>query len=158
MKKILVAYFSATGVTRKVAKEIALLAKADLVEIEPKKKYSEADLDWRDISSRSTSEMKDATSRPEFVKKLDDIDSYDLVIIGFPIWWYLAPRIINSFLEAYDFKSKDIALFATSGGSNFGKTIGNLRCSVDGSANFISARIVNHASKEELQEWISSLN
>lgn len=158
MKKILVAYFSVTGTTRKVAKEIALLAKADLVEIEPAKKYSQADLDWRDISSRSTLEMKDITSRPEFIKKLDNIDNYDLVIIGFPIWWYVAPRIINSFLETYDFKSKDIALFATSGGSNFGKTIDNLRCSVDGSTNFISTKLVNHASKEELQEWISSLD
>lgn len=127
MSKKLVAYFSASGVTAGVAKILAKEANADIYEIKPAVPYTKADLDWMDKSSRSSIEMIDHTSRPEIADKNADISSYDTIYLGFPIWWYIAPTIINTFLESYDFSGKKIILFATSGSSGFGKTADNLK-------------------------------
>mgnify|MGYP001078910583 CR=1 FL=1 len=122
MKKKLVAYFSASGETAKLAKTIAGVVDGDLFEIAPEVPYTAADLDWMDKGSRSTAEMNDDNSRPAIVSKLADMAQYDTVFVGFPIWWYQAPRIIETFLESYDFAGKTVIPFATSGGSGMGKT------------------------------------
>ena len=157
MSKLLVAYFSASGVTKKVAQKMANAAQADLVEIAPKERYTKADLNWMDKKSRSSVEMNDPASRPEIEKKLDDISAYDTVAIGFPIWWYTAPTIIKTFLEAYDFTGKKIALFATSGSSGFGNTVNDLKPCVSESTEFISEKIMNRISDEEISEWVHSI-
>lgn len=154
MKKTLVAYFSASGVTASVAEKVAKAADADLLEIKPGVPYTKEDLNWMDKQSRSTIEMNDPASRPEIVKTMADIDAYDTVIIGFPIWWYVAPTIINTFLESYDFSGKKIALFATSGGSGFGKTVEKLKPSVDASAQFVSEKLLNRASQSDIENWL----
>ena len=154
MKKTLVAYFSASGVTASVAEKVAKAADADLLEIKPSVPYTKEDLNWMDKQSRSTIEMNDPASRPEIVKTMDDISAYDTVIIGFPIWWYVAPTIINTFLESYDFSGKKIALFATSGGSGFGKTVEKLKPSVDASAQFVSEKLLNRASQSDIENWL----
>ena len=121
MSKKIVAYFSASGTTAKVAKNLANAAGAELYEIKPAVPYSRADLNWQDKHSRSSVEMRDKSSRPELADTDANIAEYETVFIGFPIWWYIAPTIINTFLEAYDFSGRKIVLFATSGGSGFGK-------------------------------------
>lgn len=157
MSKLLVVYFSASGVTKKVAQKIANAAQADLVEIAPKERYTKADLNWMDKKSRSSVEMNDPASRPEIEKNLDDISAYATVAIGFPIWWYTAPTIIKTFLEAYDFTGKKIALFATSGSSGFGNTVNDLKPCVSESTEFISEKIMNRISDEEISEWVHSI-
>ena len=122
MSKRLVAYFSASGVTAKVAENLADAIGADIFEIQPEVPYTKADLNWMDKKSRSTIEMSDPTSRPAIAAKRDNMDEYDTIFVGFPIWWYIAPTIINTFLESYDLKGKTIIPFATSGGSDMGKT------------------------------------
>lgn len=129
MSKKLVAYFSASGITAGVAKKLAKEANADIYEIKPSVPYTKADLNWQDKNSRSSIEMSDHNSRPEIADKNADISKYDTIYLGFPIWWYIAPTIINTFLESYDFSGKKIILFATSGGSGFGKTVQNLQLS-----------------------------
>ena len=129
MSKKLVAYFSASGVTAGVAEKLAKEANADIYEIKPAVPYTKADLNWQDKNSRSSIEMSDHNSRPEIADKNADISKYDTIYLGFPIWWYIAPTIINTFLESYDFSGKKIILFATSGGSGFGKTLINLKSS-----------------------------
>ena len=129
MSKKLVAYFSASGVTAGVAKKLAKEANADIYEIKPAVPYTKADLNWQDKNSRSSIEMSDHNSRPEIADKNADISKYDTIYLGFPIWWYIAPTIINTFLESYDFSGKKIILFATSGSSGFGKTVQNLQLS-----------------------------
>lgn len=133
MSNILVAYFSATGITAKVARKLAEIAEADLFEIKPVIPYTEADLDWRNKDSRSSVEMADNTSRPEIASKVDNIQQYDVVYVAFPIWWYIAPHIVNTFLESYDLAGKAVILFATSGGSGFGNTVKALKgsCNAD---------------------------
>ena len=155
--KTLVAYFSASGVTASVAKDVASAANADLYEIKPTVRYTSADLNWMDKKSRSSVEMSDPSSRPEIVKDLPDLSQYDTVIIGFPIWWYVAPTIINTFLESGDFSGKKIALFATSGGSGFGKTVQNLKPSVDASAQFVSEKLLNGATPADIKAWVDTL-
>lgn len=123
MSKILVAYFSATGTTADAAKRLADAVKGDLFEIRPAVPYTAADLDWTDKHSRSTLEMKDPASRPEVSSHVGNMDQYDTVFVGFPIWWYVAPTIINTFLDEYDFSGKTVIPFATSGGSGMGKTL-----------------------------------
>ena len=135
MSKILVAYFSASGVTKKVAEKLAALVNADIHEIKPKVPYTKADLNWMDKKSRSSVEMNDKTFRPEIVKEDLNLSSYDTILLGFPIWWYVAPTIINTFLENYDFSGKKIVLFATSGGSGFGNTIKELKADKDFTAS-----------------------
>ena len=125
----LIAYFSAEGNTKRVAMELNKVLNADVYEIEPKVKYTKEDLNWMDKNSRSSVEMKNKSSRPEIVKKDLDMSKYDKIYLGFPIWWYTAPTIINTFLESYDFDNKTVILFATSGGSKWGKTVEDLKVS-----------------------------
>ncbi len=157
MSKTLVAYFSASGVTAKVAQKVAKAAKADMFEIKPKTPYTSADLDWTNKKSRSTVEMNDPSSRPAIAETINNMNQYDTVIIGFPIWWYTAPTIIKTFLEAYNFSAKKIALFATSGGSGFGDTVKDLQPCVDPSAKFVSEKLLNGASEGVINNWIASL-
>ena len=158
MSKKLVAYFSASGVTAAVAENLAEAAGADLYEIKPEVPYTKEDLDWMDKQSRSSVEMKDKSSRPAIADKDAQVENYDTVFIGFPIWWYVAPTIINTFLESYDFSGKTIVLFATSGSSGFGNTVEGLKGSVADSAVIKEGRILNGGpSKEELAAWVESL-
>lgn len=159
MTKSLVAFFSASGITKSVAKDLADILKSDIYEIEPKIAYSNADLNWMDKNSRSSLEMNDKSSRPEIKDKDANISEYDVIYLGFPIWWYVAPTIVNTFLESYDFSNKTIVLFATSGGSNFGGTVEYLKGSVDKSTTIIQGDLLNHSpSKEDLKKWLDSLN
>ena len=158
MNKILVAYFSASGTTAKVAETLAKAANADIYEIKPAVPYSRADLDWMNKKSRSSIEMSDKSSRPELADKNAHIENYDTVLLGFPIWWYVAPTIVNTFLESYDFSGKKIVLFATSGGSGFGKTVEGLKGSVSADAQIIEGKILNgKPSESELKAWVESL-
>ena len=156
MKKRLVAYFSASGVTKKTAEMVAEAAGADLQEITPQVPQMNADLNWMDKNSRSSIEMKDKTSRPEIKPTDAKVADYDEILIGFPIWWYVAPTIINTFLEAYDFSGKKITLFATSGGSGFGKTVQELQPSAPG-AEIREGKLLNGGSKQEIETWVKSL-
>jgi flavodoxin len=158
MSKKLVAYFSASGVTGNVAKTLAEAADAAIYEIKPETPYTKADLDWQDKKSRSTIEMNDKSYRPGIADKDANIAAYDVVFIGFPIWWYVAPTIINTFLESYDFAGKTIILFATSGSSGFGKTVENLKASVAPSTIIKEGKILNgKQTKESLTTWVDSL-
>ena len=152
-RKVLVAYFSASGVTRKAAEKLAAAAGGDLFEIEPEIPYTSTDLNWMDKKSRSSIEMGDKSSRPAIVKKSLDLSEYDSIFVGFPIWWYVAPAIINTFLESCDFSGKKIILFATSGGSGFGNTVRELQASAPG-AQIVEGKILNRASEKDLQELI----
>lgn len=156
MKK-LVAYFSASGVTSKTAEQLAELAGADVFEIKPKIPYTKTDLDWRNDKSRSSVEMKDPSSRPEIAEKKDNMGDYDVIFVGFPIWWYVAPTIINTFLESYDFTGKKIIPFATSGGSGMGKTNEKLAPSCKG-AELLDGEMLNHFDKAKTEKWLKKLN
>lgn len=157
MNKLLVAYFSASGVTAAAAKALADAAGADLYEIRPQVPYTDADLNWMDKKSRSTVEMKDPSSRPAVVTGDLDVSGYDTILLGFPIWWYIAPTVINSFLEAHDFSGKKIVLFATSGGSGFGKAVQGLQPSAPG-ASIREGRLLNgRQDAEALRKWVASL-
>ena len=126
----LVAYFSPTGTTKRMAEQLAKIKGADLYEIEPEIKYTSKDLNWMDKKARSTIEMNDKNSRPAIKDNDPHLEKYDKIYIGFPIWWYIAPTIINTFLEAYDFANKEVVLFATSGGSGFGEALRYIKKSV----------------------------
>ncbi|MBD5138234.1 MAG: flavodoxin [Ruminococcus sp.] len=158
MSKKLVAYFSASGVTADAAKKIAQSANADLYEICPEVSYTAADLDWQDKNSRSSVEMNDRTFRPALADKNAKAEEYDMIFLGFPIWWYTAPTIVNTFLESYDISGKTIILFATSGSSGFDKAAADLKASVDDST-VIKEGIVIHGkqSAEEWKKWVDSL-
>lgn len=159
MSKKLVAYFSASGVTANAAKALANAAGADLYEIRPEIPYTNADLNWMDKNSRSSVEMKDKTYRPAIADRDAKIENYDIIFIGFPIWWYVAPTIINTFLETYDFANKTIVLFATSGGSGFGKTVQELKPSVSPTTDIIEGKLLNgRISEDALTSWIESIN
>ena len=127
MSKVLVTYFSASGVTAKTANKLAKEVDGDLFEIEPKEKYTSADLNWMDKKSRSSVEMNDPASRPEIAKQVENMDMYDTVLVGFPIWWYVEPKIIDTFLDSYDFAGKTVIPFATSGGSGIEHVEKNLQ-------------------------------
>ena len=156
MKKRLVAYFSASGTTKKAAEMIANSAKADLVEIVHKIPYINADLDWMDKKSRSSIEMSDKKFRPEILDTDIDIDAYEEVILGFPIWWYVAPTIVNTFLEKYNFSGKKIILFATSGGSGFGNTVRELQPSAPGSV-ITEGKVFHNVNRQQIAEWAGAL-
>lgn len=156
MSKRLVAYFSASGVTKSAAERLAKMAKADLFEIKPAVPYTRADLDWTNKKSRSSVEMSNPDSRPEIAQTLSNMSEYDTVFIGFPIWWYVAPTIINTFLESYDFSGKTIILFATSGGSGMGKTAEVLK-SLCPTADIKSEKMLNRVSDKELEKWLDSI-
>ncbi|MCQ2440557.1 MAG: flavodoxin [Clostridia bacterium] len=154
MSKKLVAFFSASGVTASVAKKLADVLSADIFEIKPKTPYTEKDLDWRNPLSRSSVEMQNRDIRPEIEDKDAKISSYDTVFLGFPIWWYVAPTLINTFLEKYDFSGKKIVLFATSGGSGFGKTADGLKGSVAKDTVIIEGKLFSRdVTAEELKKW-----
>lgn len=127
MSKVLVTYFSASGVTAKTANKLAKEVDGDVFEIEPKEKYTSADLNWMDKKSRSSVEMNDPASRPEIAKQVENMDMYDTVLVGFPIWWYVEPKIIDTFLDSYDFSGKTVIPFATSGGSGIENVEKNLQ-------------------------------
>ena len=156
MGKKLVAYFSASGTTKKVAEMVADAAQADLYEITPKEAYTSADLNWMDKKSRSSVEMSDKKIRPEIAGEDAKIENYDEIFIGFPIWWYVAPTIINTFLEKYDFSGKKVILFATSGGSGFGNTVKELQPSAP-DATFIEGKLLNNTNKQEIENWVKTL-
>ena len=159
MSKTLVAYFSASGVTKKLAENLAEAADADLFEIKPETPYTKADLDWTNKTSRSTIEMNDPASRPAIAEKLGNMDAYDTVFVGFPIWWYVAPKIINTFLESYDLSGKTIIPFATSGSSGMGKTVEKLRPSCSDATTLKDGKLLkSSADKKTLTTWIESLN
>lgn len=156
--KSLVTYFSASGVTKKVAEKLAEAAGADLFEIKPEVAYTEADLNWMDKKSRSSIEMNDKSFRPAIAEKYNNMADYDVVYIGFPIWWYVAPTIINTFLESYDFSGKTIVLFATSGGSGFGNTVAELKGSVSDTTVIKEGKVFNSGiSKDQLSSWVNDL-
>lgn len=156
MSKRLVAYFSASGTTRKIAEMIAQAAEADLYEIMPKQPYTKDDLNWMDKKSRSSVEMGDKKFRPEISDTDVKVDKYDEIILGFPIWWYVAPTIMNTFLESYDFTGKKIVLFATSGGSGFGNTVSELKPSAS-DAVIVEGKVFNKATKQEIAKWVKSI-
>ena len=157
MSRKLVAFFSASGVTAALAQRLSRAAGADLFEIKPTVPYTSADLDWTNASSRSSVEMKNPASRPEIAEKLPSMADYDVVFLGFPIWWYVAPTIINTFLESYDFSGKTIVLFATSGGSPMGRTLEILRPLCNASVKWLPAKMLNGATDSDLNAWLKSL-
>ncbi len=156
MTNVLVAYFSASNVTKKAAEKLAAEAKADLYEIKPAVPYTKADLNWMDKKSRSSVEMSDKSFRPEIVKDNLSLDQYDTVLVGFPIWWYVAPTIINTFLESYNFAGKKIVLFATSGGSGFGNAARELKASAPGT-EIIEGKLLNRATDKDIEALIKML-
>ena len=154
---VLVAYFSATGTTAKAAKALANAVGGDLYEIKPAVPYTNADLNWMDKGSRSSVEMKDAHSRPALADTDAPVAGHDVIFLGFPVWWYVAPTILNTFLEAYDFTGKTIVLFATSGGSGLGKSAAGLRPSAPG-AKIVNGKLLNgRLSEAELKAWVEGL-
>ena len=157
MSRKLVAYFSASGVTAKVAENLSEAIGADLYAIEPEVPYTKADLDWMDKKSRSTIEMNNPASRPAIAGKRDNMNDYDTVFVGFPIWWYVAPTIINTFLESYDLTGKTIIPFATSGGSDMGKTNEKLLPSCKG-AKLLDGKVFKASvSGADLAKWAEGL-
>ena len=156
-RKILVAYFSASGVTAKVAERLAEAAGADLYEIKPKEPYTRADLDWTNKKSRSSVEMNEPDFRPAVEGEMPELEKYDAVFVGFPIWWYVAPTIINTFLESGNFEGKTVIPFATSGGSGMGKTNERLKPSCPG-ATLLNGKVLNGQSSDDLKSWMDGLN
>lgn len=157
MAKKLIAYFSASGVTAAVAKTLADALGADLFEIAPAVPYTKADLNWNDRSSRSSVEMADPSSRPAVAARCEKLDDYDTVFVGFPIWWYVAPTIVNTFLEQYDWSGKTIVPFATSGGSGMGKTNAALAPSCKGAQLLEGKVLPRRVSREALLAWVGEL-
>ena len=157
MKKALVAYFSASGETARLAWTLADVTGGDLFEIEPAQKYTSADLNWNDKHSRSTVEMQDEASRPAIASHVADMAQYDTVFVGFPIWWYQAPRIIETFLEGHDFSGKTVIPFATSGGSGMGKTDSILKAVCPAASWLPGKRLSSGASADEVQKWVNTL-
>lgn len=156
MSRTLTAYFSASGTTKRAAERLARSIGSDLYEIRPAVAYTQADLNWMDKKSRSSLEMKDPACRPALADRDAAVEQYDRIFLGFPIWWYTAPSIIHTFLESYDFSGKTIILFATSGGSGFGKTAGDLASSCP-KAVIKEGRILNSLHAEDaLRQWAES--
>ena len=156
--KVLVACFSASGQTSQLARTLAKATGGNVHEIEPAQPYTPADLDWNDKRSRSTLEMNDPTSRPAIANRVSGMDAYDVVFVGFPIWWYVAPTIVSTFLEAYDFSGKTIIPFATSGGSGMGGTESILKACCSPDAKWKPGRVLSsHAGEAEVSRWVESL-
>ena len=155
MNKTLISYFSASGVTREVAQELSNILNADLFEIEPLKPYTKEDLDWTDKNSRSTYEMENKSSRPKVKNKVENIDNYDTIILGFPVWWYTAPTIVNTFIEENNLKDKIVYIFVTSGSSDSEKSFNDLKETYP-EINFISSkRFTTSINKDEVKNWIN---
>ena len=158
MSKILVCYFSASGVTKGVAVKIANVVNGDLFEIEPVDKYTQADLDWTNKQSRSSIEMNDRSFRPPVLKKVDNINEYDTVVIGFPVWWYTAPTIVNTFIEENNLEGKNISVFVTSGSSGYEGSFNDLKNTYT-NLKFINGRRFNgRESSEEYKNWMIGFN
>lgn len=156
--KTLVAYFSASGETARLARTLANATGGDLHEIVPAEPYTAADLDWNDKRSRSTVEMSDPSSRPAIANRVEGMDAYDVVFVGFPIWWYVAPTIVSTFLEAYDFAGKTVVPFATSGGSGMGRTDEVLRACCSRATRWLPGkRFASRADEADLRAWVESL-
>ena len=153
MNKVLVAYFSASGVTKGVAQQLAEVTGGTLHEIKPEQPYTDADLDWRDKQSRSTLEMQDKSSRPAITGKLANMQDYDVIYVGFPIWWYTCPTIINTFMEANDFKGKTVIPFATSGGSSIKKACEDLKAAYP-DVNWKEGKLLNRVTKKDIEDWV----
>ena len=153
--KVLVAYFSASGVTKGVAQQLAEVTGGTLHEIKPEQPYTDADLDWRNKQSRSSVEMQDKKSRPAITGKLADLKDYDTVYVGFPIWWYTCPTIINTFMEAYDFQGKTVIPFGISGGSGIKKAYEDLKSTYP-DVNWKEGKLLNRASKDDMKKWVES--
>ena len=157
MANTLVAYFSASGTTERVAKELAAAAGADLFEIVPVERYTSADLNWNDKRSRSSVEMNDESSRPAIAGEVQNMAGYDTVFVGFPVWWYVEPRIIDTFLEAYDFSGKTVVPFATSGGSGLGRAPERMQALAPG-AEVLPGRLLNGRPRAaELKAWVEDV-
>lgn len=152
MKKILVAYFSASGVTKRVAKKMADATGTDLFEIKPDQPYTRADLNWMDKNSRSTVEMKDRNCRPAIAEK-PDVSDFDVILVGFPVWWYREPSIIDTFMESTDFTGKTVVPFCTSGGSGLGDSAKNMQALAPGAKVLEGKRFSASASSDELKKW-----
>lgn len=155
MKK-LIAYFSPSGNTKAMAEKLAKATGADLFEIKPQTPYTRADLDWTNKNSRSSIEMNDKNFRPQIAQLPNSLADYDTIFIGFPIWWYVAPTIINTFVENVDLDGKKVIPFATSGGSGMGKTLANLKQSCPG-ANWVEGKVINGMSEKALADWAEKL-
>ena len=159
MSKILTAYFSASGNTKRLAKTIAEAANADLFEIVPKTPYTNDDLNWMNKKSRSSIEMNDKSSRPKIAGSVENMEEYDTVLIGFPIWWYEAPGIIQTFLESYDFSGKNIVTFATSGGSGMGRTNDILAGSCSNAAKWLGGRrMTDNTDIDTIKKWLGTFD
>lgn len=154
---ILVAVFSASGVTKRVGEEIARICGGDFFEIVPKDKYTSQDLDWTNKKSRSSVEMNDPSARPKLADGVENMDSYDTVIIGFPIWWGIAPRIIETFLESYDFNGKKIIPFCTSGGSGIGRSDTALHKNVSGDVQWAKGIQINRPNEKDIRNWLETV-
>ena len=157
MGKSLVAYFSASGVTKKVATKLASAIGADIFEIVPKELYTSADLNWMDKKSRSSVEMNDRNCRPEIASKVDDMSKYDTVYVGFPVWWYREPSIIDTFMEAYDFTGKKVITFCTSGGSGLGDSAKNMQALATGAKVIDGKKFSSGVSEADLKKWADSI-
>ena len=156
MSKILISYFSASGVTKGVAQKLSEAINGDLFEIEPVEKYTKEDLNWMDKNSRSSIEMADKSSRPKITKKIDNIESYDSIVIGFPVWWYTAPTIINTFIEENNLIGKSIYVFVTSGSSSYEDSLRDLKEKYS-SLNFVSGkRFTGNESLEDYKQWLNN--
>ena len=153
MTKVLVSYFSASGVTAKLAEDLAKAIGADVFEIEPEEKYTDADLDWRDKTSRSSVEMSDRSSRPAIKTSVEDMSKYDTIFVGFPIWWYREPSIIDTFLEAYDLSGKTLIPFATSGSSGLGESSDNFKALAPSAVIKDGKRFPSNTSEADLKAW-----
>ena len=153
MKKVFIAYFSASGVTKKVAENMAKATGADLFEIVPEQPYTKADLNWMNKQSRSTLEMKDRTCRPAMAAK-PDVSGYDVILVGFPVWWYREPSIIDTFMESADFTGKIVVPFCTSGGSGLGDSAKNLQSLAPGAKVLNGKRFSTSTSADELKKWV----
>ncbi len=155
--KVLVAYFSATGTTKKLAEYAADAVGADLYEIVPEEPYTDEDLDYGDSNSRSSIEMDDPDARPAISGSVENMEQYDIVLIGYPIWWGEAPRIMSTFIESYDFSGKTLVAFCTSGGSGFGRSDSALKSAAGDAAWLDGERLSSSASREDIVEWINGL-
>lgn len=156
-KKVLVAVFSASGVTKRVGEEIARISGGDFFEIMPEEAYTSADLNWTNRNSRSSVEMNDPSARPKIADTVADMDAYDTVIVGFPIWWGVAPRIIETFLESYDFSGKTIIPFCTSGGSGVGRSDTSLHKNVSGDVKWTKGVKINRPNENKIRKWLDEV-
>lgn len=156
--KILVAYFSATGTTKGVAEHIANGLNADIYEIVPEEAYTDADLDYNDNNSRTTIEMNDPDARPAISGSVENMEQYDIIFVGYPIWWGEAPRIVSTFMESYDFSGKTIVPFCTSGGSGIGSSVSNLERLTSGATWLDGRRLNGSDSQDTVMEWVNSLD